>query len=68
MDLVVKATGQTGNVTWLAFPDGRGFRTFGTRQMAEPFKTVEEAQNAIIEIQRTLMATGLNFSIEPADY
>jgi hypothetical protein len=67
MAFVVKATSQTGNVTWLAFADERGFRTLATRQMAEIFPSVEDAQSAINMMQRAFLVTGLVFSIEPAD-
>jgi len=64
MGFVVKVTGDAGNVTWLAFPDQRGFRTLGTRQMAELFENVEDAQIAIGEMQRMFFVTGLVFSVE----
>jgi hypothetical protein len=67
MAFVVKATSQTGNVTWLAFADERGFHTLATRQMAEIFPSVEDAQSAINMMQRAFLVTGLVFSIEPAD-
>jgi hypothetical protein len=66
MGFVVKITGEAGNVTWLAFPDQRGFRTLGTRQMAELFENVEDAQSAIAEMQRMFFVTGLVFSVETA--
>jgi hypothetical protein len=64
MAFVVKVTGEAGNVTWLAFPDQRGFRTLGTRQMAELFENVDDAQSAIAEMQRMFFVTGLEFSVE----
>jgi hypothetical protein len=67
MAFVVKATSQTGNVTWLAFADERGYRTLATRQMAEIFPSVEDAQSAISTMQRAFLATDLVFSIESAD-
>jgi hypothetical protein len=67
MAFVVKATSQTGNVTWLAAADERGFRTFATRQMAELFQSVEDAQGAIRTIQRAFLAKDLVFAVEPAD-
>jgi hypothetical protein len=66
MSFVVKITGEAGNVTWLAFPDQRGFRTLGTRQMAELFENVEDAQIAIGEMQRLFFVTGLEFAVETA--
>lgn len=66
MGFVVKVTGEAGNVTWLAFPDQRGFRTLGTRPMADLFENVEDAQSAIGEMQRMFFVTGLVFSVETA--
>jgi hypothetical protein len=67
MPFVVKATSKTGNITWIASADDRGFHTFATGQMAEKFASVEDAQLAISNIQRALLAAELVFSIESAD-
>jgi hypothetical protein len=67
MAFVVKATSKSGNVTWLAFADERGFHKFGTRQMAETFRSVEDAEIAISNMQRAFSAKGFVFSIEPAE-
>jgi hypothetical protein len=67
MPFVVKATSKTGNVTWIASADERGFHTFATRPMAETFASLEDAQIAISNIQRALLAAELVFSVESAD-
>jgi hypothetical protein len=67
MAFVVNATSKTGNVSWLAVADERGFHTLATRQLAETFPSVEEAQSAISHLQQAFLAASLVFSIESAD-
>ena len=67
MAFVVKATSKkSGNVTWLAMPDERGFHTFATRKMAATFPNVEDAETAINDTRRALLAADLVFVIESA--
>jgi|HubBroStandDraft_1064217.scaffolds.fasta_scaffold2375501_1 hypothetical protein len=65
MPFIVKATDQkTGIVAWLAEVDTRGFHTVATRQMAETFLTVEDAEAAISDIQQTFNTADIVFTIE----
>jgi hypothetical protein len=67
MAFVVAATSKTGNVSWLAVVDERGFHTLGTRGMAEIFPSLQDAQSAISHLLHAFVAASLTFSIESAD-
>jgi hypothetical protein len=65
MSFVVKATDQkTGIVAWLATVDTRGLRTLATRQMAETFLSVEDAEAAISDTQHAFFTADIVFAIE----
>jgi hypothetical protein len=65
MPFIVKATDQkTGIVAWLAAVDTRGIRTLATRRMAETFLSVEDAEAAISDIQKTFFTADIVFAIE----
>jgi hypothetical protein len=49
---------------WLAAVDTRGLHTLATRQMAEIFPSVEDAQAAINETQQTFFTADVVFVIE----
>jgi hypothetical protein len=65
MPFIVKATDKaTGIVAWVAPVDTRGLHTLATRQMAEIFPSVEDAQTAINETQQTFFTEDVVFVIE----
>ena len=65
MPFLVKATDQkTGIVAWLAAVDTRGLHTLATRQLAETYLSVEEAEAAISDTQKTFFTADIVFSIE----
>jgi hypothetical protein len=63
---VVKAVGPTGHAKWLTTPKRHGLRTFGPRELAAVFETVEEAQAAIGATRRHEACDGITFTTEPA--
>jgi hypothetical protein len=65
MPFIVKATDQkTGIVAWLAAIDTRGLHTLATRQLAETYLSVEEAETAISDTQQTFFTADVVFTIE----
>jgi hypothetical protein len=65
MPFIVKATDQkTGIVAWLAAVDTRGLHTVATRQLAETYLSVEDAEAAISEIRQTFFTADVVFAIE----
>jgi hypothetical protein len=66
MPFIAKAVGPTGHAKWLTTPKRKGLRTFGTREFAAVFETVEEAQAAIGATILHQPCDGLTFSTEPA--
>jgi len=65
MPFIVKAADQkTGIVAWLGEVDTRGFHTFATRQMAETYLTVEDAEAAISDTRQTFHTADIVFTIE----
>jgi hypothetical protein len=65
MPFIVRATDQkTGIVAWLAAVDTRGLHTLATRQMAEMFLSVEDAETAISDTQQTFFTADVVFVIE----
>ena len=69
MLFIVKATGPTGDVTWLAAPDAVGVRTLGLQSTAEVFDTRTDAAVAIVrmQMQRSPRTADIAFSVELAD-
>ena len=72
IEFVVAATGPTGSF-WLSKPSNIGLRTLVTRDQAELFATVEDAQRAIkkmpqgYKLARIFFAVELNDEWRPAD-
>jgi hypothetical protein len=65
MPFIVKATNKTTrNEAWIAAADERGFRTLATRKTAAMFTSLEEAQAAISDTRRALLAAELDFVSE----
>ena len=65
MRFIVKATDQkTGIVAWLAAVDTRGLHTLATRQLAETYLSVEDAEAAISDMRHTFFTADIVFTIE----
>jgi hypothetical protein len=68
MPFIVKATDQkTGIVAWLAAVDTRGLHTLATRQLAETFLSVEDAETAISDTQQTFFTADVVFAVEAVE-
>jgi len=60
---VVSATGQNG-IFWLSKPSNVGLRTLVTRDQADQFPTIEEAQRAIDDMPKGYKLARISFAIE----
>jgi hypothetical protein len=65
MPFLVKATGRTSGVFWLA-PAPRGSQSFGPRKEAIVFRTQGEAQSAADKASKSFVTIGMIFSVESA--
>ncbi len=62
---VVTATGP-GGIYWLSKPTAAGLRTLVTRDRADEFPTVADAQSAIKQMPSAFRLAGVSFAIELA--
>jgi hypothetical protein len=65
MPFLVKATGRTSGVFWLA-PAPPGYHTFGPRREAIVFGKLADAQAAADKASKSFMTIGMIFSVESA--
>ena len=65
MRFVVSATGPNG-IFWLSKPENIGLRTLVTRDQADQFSTIEEAQRAIDAMPKGYKLARIRFAIELA--
>jgi hypothetical protein len=66
MPFIAKAVGPTGHAKWLTAPKRHGLRTFGPRELAAVFESIEEAQTAIGATILHEPCDGITFVAEPA--
>ena len=68
MPYVVKVTGKSFSIAWLA-PDAadEGSYTFGSRRDAVVYSTQADAQAAVVKASEAYGQTGMMFSVEFAD-
>jgi hypothetical protein len=67
MPYIVLGISPNGYVVWLSAPCYRGIRAVTTRETAQVFPTVKEAEAAITELPQAIADAGLSFVVEEAD-
>ena len=63
IEFVVAASGPTGSF-WLSKPSNIGLRTLVTRDQAEVFATIEDAQRAVKEMPQGYKLARISFAVE----
>ncbi len=68
MSYVVRAIFPEAQPKWLTIPKRDGCRTFGARDQAEAFETVEVADAAITAMLDSTPCGRINFSVEATQF